>query len=58
MLAKLIYCSNCKELTLQLPQDKEQNEYKCNCGQTNSKPQTEDRPDDTNNTGQNEQEEG
>lgn len=35
MKAKLIYCTNCKEITLQLPLTQEQTSYECNCGTKN-----------------------
>lgn len=44
MKAKLIYCSHCKDITLQLPVDETRTEYKCHCGTTNKR-QTNDEAD-------------
>ena len=54
MLAKLIYCKLCKELTLQQHISIEKDEYKCICGTVNKR-ETKDNKEDGDETGTKEQ---
>jgi hypothetical protein len=46
MLAKTIYCSHCKTVTLQVPINDAQDQFKCHCETINQKPVHTGKPQD------------